>query len=169
MSDRRRGLVVELLRLHADPLAFGGAREGVRGDGGSAPIRPHERHCRLVTGLGPCTCWMRSLDELTRLLKRQRDEARPLWFAVAERYLLAIRKPTLVVVRRGIPQVLATQQVVGLVNRTDLNKRGDGICRILVESWDPVDMGQVELGVGWLEAEFQGPLEIPLELLQAAA
>jgi hypothetical protein len=162
VSERRRQLLVELLRLHADPLAFGAALEGFRGSGSALPIRPHERHCRLVTGLGPCTCWLRSDDELGRVLRRQRHERRTLWCAVAERYLLAVRKPTFVVVRRGVPQLRPGQEAIGLVKREDLNRSGDGMTRILVESWRPVDEGDLEAGVEWLVEEFTGPLELPL-------
>src|SRR5207253_638304 len=103
----RELLVVALLRLRADggPSA---AREGVRGDDGSVPIQTHATDCRLRHSGLRCTCWMRSLDELSRCLRLMRnggrsshsdewtDEAKLLrrqWSAVHERYVAAERRP----------------------------------------------------------------------------
>lgn len=177
--DRRSELIIELLRLSADPLGAAAAWEGVRGSGQAPPIRPHESHCPLVESADKdpsavpramrCTCWLRSLDELHRCLRLMRKTQRPLWYAVYERYIAATRKPTLVTVKHGRPQLEPNQTAVSLVNRTDLNKRGDGTTRLIVESWrSGLDQDRIGMGVVWLAAHFQGQPELPLDLLHAA-
>lgn len=170
--DRRSELIIELLRLSADPLGAAAAWEGVRGSGQAPPIRPHEPRCQFAgkraTGQ-TCTCWLRSLDELQRCLRLMRKTQRPLWYAVYERYIAATRKPTLVTVKHGRPQLEPNQTAVSLVNRTDLNKRGDGTTRLIVESWrSGLDQDRIGMGVVWLAAHFQGQPELPLDLLHAA-
>lgn len=169
-TDRREQLLVELLRLAADPHSHAAAWEGVRGTGNAIPIRPHEPRCHLNTaGLG-CTCWLRSLDELHRCLRLMRKTQRPLWYAVTERYVMADRRPRTVLVRHGHPRLEPNQQQIGLVNRADLNKRGDGTTRILVETWRPgIRADRVRYGLEWLSDTFGGPLELPVERNLAAA
>lgn len=61
-------------------------------------------------------------------------------------------------------------QLVGLVDKGALNKRGDGIVRVLVEVWSPrVDMVKAEAGVRWLSGEFRGEPQLPVDLVQNAA
>ena len=171
-SPRRLEIITDLLRLAADPHSTAAAWEGVKGSGTALPIRPHEPHCALASRTASgrsCTCWLRSLDELHRCLRTMRAVQRPLWYAVYERYVAATRKPTLVTVKAGRPQLGQNQQALSLVNRADLSKRGDGQTRLLVETWRPaLKPERIQQGVVWLADAFQGPLQLPLDLYHAA-
>lgn len=169
----RETLIVGLLRNH--DLGSSSLREGVRGDSGSVGLLPHAGYCRMRTGNAliqrpHCTCWLRSVRELERCLSVMKETKRPHWWHVNERYVQAIRKPLTVKVSRWQPLVDHTQvEVIGLLNKTDLNKRGDGETRVLVEMWRPgIDPLRVTEGVTWLAATFNGSPELPVELLRAA-
>lgn len=170
--DRRSELIVELLRLSADPHGAAAAMEGIRGTGNALPIRPHEPRCQLAGRAARgsvCTCWLRSLDELERCLTAMKDEWRPAWYAVVHRYRLATRQPKIVTVKHGRPMLEPNQSPVSLVNRADLNKRGDGRTRLIVETWRAgLDTSWADRGVVWLADRFQGRPELPLDLLHAA-
>lgn len=180
VDERRRELLVELLRLSSDPTAIGAAWEGVRGTGQAIPIRPHEPRCLLSETAhaakssrrepgNRCTCWIRHLDELERALARLKQQDRACWYAVIHRYRLCTRRPTIVQVRGGRPQLEPNQQTVGTVNRLDLNRRGDGTSRMLVETWraglNPEFVGR---GLDLLAGLFQGQPELPLDIYKAA-
>lgn len=171
---QREALIVSLLRNH--DLGVSSLAEGVKGDSGSVGLLPHAARCKMRTGntrveRPRCTCWLRSVRELERCLSVMRETRRPLWWHVHERYVQATRKPMLVKVSHWQPLVDHSHvEVIGLLNKSDLSKRGDGETRVLVELWRPgVDPLRVRQGVQWLAETFQGSPELPVELLQAAA
>lgn len=171
--NQREHLIVSLLRNY--DLGASSMREGVKGDDGSVGLLPHAGNCRMRTGNAlvakpRCTCWLRSVKELERCLSVMRETRRPLWWHVHERYVQAIRKPMNVKVSHWQPLVdHGHVEVIGLLNKTDLNKRGDGETRVLVELWRPgVDPLRVTQGVAWLAETFNGSPELPVELLRAA-
>ena len=175
----REMLVVELLRLRADGLMD--VREGVRGDGGSVPIRSHAADCKLRHSGLRCSCWLRSLDELTRCLRVMRGtpdamhtpeglRLRRLWSHTHRRYIAAERRPMVVKVRAGKPIPAPGREVIGLVNSLDLDKRGNGETRLLCEVWAAdVDLALAAEGVQWIARNFKGPLNLPKSLLREAA
>lgn len=167
-DPRRCELIVDLLRLSADPHSTAGS-EHVKGDHGAVNIRPHEKRCQLRHHGLKCTCWMRSLDELARCLRLMRQTERRLWYQVHERYIAAQRKPAMVTIRKGRPVLEQNQQPVSLVNREDLNRKGDGQTRMLLETWRPgLNPALVDEGVRWLAVTFQGSPELPVNLKEAA-
>lgn len=168
MNDRRQQLIIQLLRLAADPHQLGAALEGIPGTGTALPIRPHEPHCHLTTH-GHCTCWLTSLDETHRCLRTMRHTQRPLWYAIHERYVAATRKPTLIQVRRGRPILEPHQTALSLISRTDLDRHGNGTTRILIETWRPgLNPDRITAGLTWLTDNFHGNPQLPLDLLHAA-
>ena len=169
MNDQRCRLIVELLR--SLELASSRSRDGVRGGGDGFPMLPHSDRCLIhVTAPARCSCWLKSVAELQRCLRLMYRQERRLWRACYERYVAAERRPREVIVRRGRPVVPANWQVVGLLNRTDLNKRGDGTTRVLVESWrGDVLESDWDRGVRWLAEAFDGAPQLPVEFLEMAA
>ena len=169
MNDQRERLIVELLR--SLELAAGRSRDGVPGGGDGFPMLPHSDRCLIhVTAPARCSCWLKSVAELQRCLRLMYGIERTLFRAVYERYVNAERRPREVIVRRGRPVVPSNWQVLGLLNRTDLNKRGDGTTRVLVESWRPdVLEANWTAGVTWLSAAFNGAPQLPVEFLEMAA
>lgn len=168
-DPRRQELIIELLRLAADPFGFS-AQEGVSGDDGSVNIRTHEPSCTLRQHGLRCTCWLASLDELHRCLRLMRTDNRRCWYQVHERYIAARRQPKLVHVKNGRPQLEPNQHAIGLVIRDDLNSRGDGITRLLVETWrEGLNDRLILEGVQWLADTYQGSPQLPQVLLKAAA
>jgi hypothetical protein len=167
-DPRRQELLIQLLRLAADPHAYGAAWEGIAGTGQAIPIRPHEPRCQLTNNdshTTTCTCWLRSLDELHRCLRTMRNQQRPLWYAITERYVLADRRPRLVHFKNRRPQLEPNQELFAGVTASalDLNRRGDGYARLQVETWRPgISKQRVQLGLAWLSAEFKQPLELPV-------
>jgi hypothetical protein len=175
----REGLIVELLRLRAEGL--NDVREGVSGDGGSVPIRSHGADCQLRRSGLRCSCWVRSLDELARCIRlmmaggrsshnepwtAEAKTIRRQWSAMHKRYVIAERRPMTVAVVKGRPSHPGNMLVLGLVNRTDLDKKGSGVTRVLCETWkDDVDIDLAAAGVRWLASAFRGPLNLPRELL----
>jgi hypothetical protein len=164
---RREELIVALLRNHDLGAS---TKEGVRGDDGSVALLPHSSTCRMRTAApARCTCWLRGLAELERCMRLMRQQQRHLWLAVHERYVAVIRKPLDVQVSHWQPLVGENIEVIGLLNKTDLNKRGDGNSRVLVEMWrQGVNPNDVVAGIRWLAATFEGSPELPVELLEAA-
>ena len=171
MSERsqREKLIVQLLRN----LDLAGARSGdqIRGGTSSAtPGLPHETRCRIHRSAPPkCDCWLRSVAELQRCLRMMYREERRLFRAVYERFVVCDRRPRTVRVKASRPVVAGNVEVIGLLNGQDLNRRGDGETRVLVEVWRAdVRAADVDAGVAWLAGVFRGPLQVPVELLEAA-
>lgn len=167
-SAQRERIIVELLRLHQQPFAFT-SLQGARGDDGAVPVRSHEPHCRFRVQAGRCTCWLRSLDEVHRCLRELRKRDRGLWYAVTERYVMAVRQPRTVRVVRYEPRPPENWEVIGLVNKLDLDSHGTGDSRLLVESWrGGVDLSRAAAGVRWLSEAFVGSPMLPVEVAKAA-
>lgn len=175
---RREELIVQMLRSWdlLDPAAASGVRST---DGSRVPLLGHEPHCLLLHAVARldkdrnhavCTCFVAAMQELTRCLRLMRAEERRLWFHVHARFIAAERRPLLVHVKHGRPQLEANVQLVGLVDSQALNKRGDGIVRVLVERWNPrADAKLAALGVEWLAGRFVGSPQLPLALTKEAA
>jgi hypothetical protein len=168
---RREALIVQLLRARGFAEPGGGGQPAGYHDAGVA-LLPHDERCRINTSNGRlrCSCWLRSLAELERRLAELRVEERKLWEAVHARFVACERRPRVVYVKRGRPLPVAGWEVLGLVDRTQLNTHGTGSCRLLVESWDSrVSEAEWTAGISWLSERFRGPLNLPAEMVSGVA
>jgi hypothetical protein len=108
--------------------------------------------------------------ELELRMRELRAESFAWWMSVVERYVVCERRPRAVLVKEGRPVRVACQEILGLVSRTDLNHRGTGVSRALVESWSERAVESDWLaGVAWLATVFTGPLELPSEMIDRHA
>lgn len=173
---RRETLIVQLLRAREFGEAWN--LNGAHGSGLSVSLLPHDESCRVRTGNGRlrCTCWIRSWLELERCLADLRRREPRLWAAVRARYLVCERRPRMVQVRRGRAVKVPGQEVLGLLpvrgkdRDRGISRKGDGSCRVLVESWDAsVAEADWLAGIAWLAEHCEGPLRLPAELRSQVA
>jgi len=99
-----------------------------------------------------------------------------LWEAVVARYLNCERRPREVTVKRWKPVRVQGQEVLGLLpvkgkeRDRGISRKGDGTCRVLVESWDATVVEADWLaGVAWLAVRFEGSLRLPAEMVSGVA
>lgn len=94
--------MIEVLLERWDDLAVpGNGPGGVRGDGQSVGLMPHERGCLVLRSSPPvCTCSRRAVEMLERLIPRLREVDRELWWHLNERFFRCSRVRRLVWVQR---------------------------------------------------------------------
>jgi hypothetical protein len=191
MRDHRTDVIVQLLeRMHEllDPVRAG------NGDGQTGMLlMPHSPDCAVTRSSPPrCSCALRSLVELERLLRVMRDSGhdplnvlpsgervstRTLWWNLNERYLrceTALREVTWRSGRWQLSHGSVVAQPGGweqalVAERSRRRQRGIPV-RVLVVTWHPgVDEARVAAGVGWLAANWGLPVEpmLPREVLAA--
>lgn len=167
LPTKREENIIGLLRNY--DLATAHRREGISSDTGAVPGLPHSDRCLIRRHGLRCSCWLKSVAELERCLRTQRVEKRELWYAVWARYIEAQRRPITITVHHGKAVIPPHTEIIGLIRREDLNRRGDGTTRVLAEQWSStVRLERVTLGVTWIADRFNGQPELPIELLATA-
>lgn len=182
MTSHRRQVIQVLLERYSelvDPLRSG---SGVRGDGGSVALTPHERSCALVSsssGLNRCTCAYRGVRELERLLRLMRDEGGQIVRLGAFVDGLPAAQQSIRVSVRGLwwhlnaRYIAATERTVDVpvTRRSKNGKKLRVMERRAVATYDQrVSPIHVSAGVAWLAAGWALEVEpmVPVDLLVAA-
>lgn len=194
MLDRRARTIIELLeQLHelTDPVRAG------NGDGQAGLLlMPHAKECRMFAkdGRSFCTCHLRAVTELERLLRVMRDDhhasllvlpdgekvsLRACWWNINERYLRCVSTTRDVWWQqarwRGLSQHQAIVAQPGgwkLALATERSKRNKAslAVRVRVVTWDAkVRPAVVERGVQWVAESWALEVEPFLPREQVAA